>query len=100
MNIGAGTSFSRGLCVVLLIAAAVALSTPSAVLAQAVSGTILGTVTDATGAVIGNAKVTVINEGTGLTRTVQADGNGTGIRCSFVCVTEMVVFKVAASVIW
>jgi hypothetical protein len=44
--------------------------------AQAVSGTILGTVTDATGAVRANAKVTVVNEGTGLTRTLTADENG------------------------
>ena len=44
--------------------------------AQSVSGTILGTVTDASGAVISKAKVTVINEGTGLTRTVEADSNG------------------------
>ena len=47
-----------------------------AALAQSVSGTILGTVTDASGSVIPNAKVTVVNEGTGLTRTVQADTNG------------------------
>ena len=45
-------------------------------IAQSVSGTILGTVTDASGSVIPNAKVTVVNEGTGLTRTVQADSNG------------------------
>ena len=44
--------------------------------AQAVSGTILGTVTDPTGAVISNAKVTLVNEGTGLTRTVTTDANG------------------------
>src|SRR5215212_8061983 len=43
---------------------------------QAVSGTILGTVTDITGAVRANAKVTVLNEGTGLTRTMTADGRG------------------------
>src|SRR6478672_5826341 len=46
------------------------------VLGQAVSGTILGTVTDASGAVRANAKVTVVNEGTGLSRTVTADGSG------------------------
>ena len=44
--------------------------------AQSVSGTILGTVTDPTGAVIANAKVTIVNEGTGLTRTVTTDANG------------------------
>jgi hypothetical protein len=44
--------------------------------AQTVSGTILGSVTDPSGAVISNAKVTLINEGTGLTRTVTTDTNG------------------------
>ena len=44
--------------------------------AQAVSGTILGTVTDSSGSVIPNAKVTIVNEGTALTRTVQSDVNG------------------------
>jgi hypothetical protein len=49
---------------------------PHPVFAQAVSGTILGTVTYSSGAVMSNAKVTVVNEGTGLTRTVVADANG------------------------
>jgi hypothetical protein len=49
---------------------------PHPVLAQAVSGTILGTVTDSSGAVMSNAKITVVNEGTGLTRTVVADAGG------------------------
>ena len=44
--------------------------------AQSVSGTILGSVTDPSGAVISNAKVTLVNEGTGLTRTVTTDTNG------------------------
>jgi hypothetical protein len=47
-----------------------------AALAQSVSGTILGSVTDPTGAVISNAKVTLVNEGTGLSRTVTTDTNG------------------------
>jgi hypothetical protein len=49
---------------------------PAPTLAQTVSGTILGTVTDSTGAVVANAKVTIVNEGTGLTRVVTADSNG------------------------
>ena len=49
---------------------------PLTVAAQTVSGTILGTVTDSSGSVIPNAKVTIVNEGTGLTRTVQSDSNG------------------------
>src|SRR5215467_1923681 len=43
---------------------------------QAVSGTILGTVIDATGAVRPGAKVTAVNEGTGLTRETTSDANG------------------------
>ncbi|MEO7189837.1 MAG: carboxypeptidase regulatory-like domain-containing protein [Vicinamibacterales bacterium] len=53
-----------------------ALSLASTVFAQSVSGTILGTVTDATGAIVAGAKVTVLNEGTGLTRRVVADSTG------------------------
>lgn len=49
---------------------------PSTIIAQTVSGTILGTVTDSSGAVVANAKVTIVNEGTGLTRVVTADSNG------------------------
>ncbi len=58
----------------LLLALLLTHSAPAS--AQSVSGTILGTVTDSSGAVISKAKVTVINEGTGLTRTVEADSNG------------------------
>jgi hypothetical protein len=64
--------FRRVLSICMLIAAC----TASAVFAQAVSGTILGTVTDATGAVRPSAKVTVVNEGTGLSRTIVSDANG------------------------
>ena len=74
MNKLAGTPRLRVLSLFLLSLAFV--SAPSAVLAQAVSGTILGTVTDASGSVMANAKVTVINEGTGFTRTVTSDSNG------------------------
>jgi hypothetical protein len=62
----------RVLSIAMLLAACAA----APALGQAVSGTILGTVTDATGAVRSNAKVTVVNEGTGLTRTVNADASG------------------------
>ena len=65
---------SRVTC--LAFAALLALSVPVLAAAQAVSGTILGTVTDSSGAVVAGAKVTLINEGTGLTRTVIADVNG------------------------
>ena len=44
--------------------------------AQAVSGTILGFVKDSSGAVVPGATVTVVNTGTGFTRTVVTDANG------------------------
>jgi hypothetical protein len=44
--------------------------------AQTFRGTILGTVTDATGAAIGGAKVTVKNVDTGLVRTVETSADG------------------------
>jgi hypothetical protein len=44
--------------------------------AQAVSGTILGTVRDSTGAALPGATVTLTNTGTGFTRTVVADASG------------------------
>jgi hypothetical protein len=74
MNKLAGTPRLRVLSLFLLSLAFV--SAPSAVLAQAVSGTILGTVTDASGSVMSNAKVMVVNEGTGFTRTVTSNANG------------------------
>ena len=56
------------------IALAVCITAPA--FGQAVSGTILGTVTDVTGAVRPGAKVSVVNEDTGLTRSMSADANG------------------------
>jgi hypothetical protein len=43
---------------------------------QAVSGTILGDVVDTTGAVIPGANVTLVNTGTGFSRTVMTDSKG------------------------
>jgi len=45
-------------------------------MAQAVTGTILGAVTDTTGAVMPGVTVTLTNANTGLTRTVVTDTNG------------------------
>ena len=58
------------------IACGVFAALPTDATAQSVSGTLLGTVTDASGAVVADAKITVVNEGTGLTRTVTSDANG------------------------
>lgn len=52
--------------VVLLSAAAIADTT----------GRVLGRVTDPSGAIVPNAKVTLVNEDTGLSRTAQTDGSG------------------------
>src|SRR5438876_6342037 len=49
---------------------------PSPVAAQAVTGTILGTVRDASGGALPGANVTLLNQDTGFTRTVTADSNG------------------------
>ena len=46
-------------------------------LAQGTEGNITGTVTASDGAVVPNATVTVVNEGTHFTRVVHADGKGT-----------------------
>jgi hypothetical protein len=43
---------------------------------QAVTATLLGTVTDVTGAVVPNAKVTLTEENTGLVKTVQTNESG------------------------
>jgi hypothetical protein len=68
---------------------------------QAVSGTILGTVTDSSGGVMANAKVTIVNEGTSLTRVVTADPNGEYTAPSlppgrYTVMTEMPGFKALA----
>ncbi len=55
---------------VFVLLAAVSLS------AQTFRGTILGTVTDAQGAVLSGAKVTVKNVGTGLERTTETSADG------------------------
>lgn len=49
---------------------------PQPASAQAVSGTILGVVKDTSGAVVPGASITLVNTGTGLTRTVVSDTQG------------------------
>src|SRR5262245_57608767 len=53
-----------------------AILVPAVVVAQAVTGTILGTVTDDTGAVLPGATVTLTHVETGRTRVVVADASG------------------------
>jgi hypothetical protein len=49
---------------------------PAGLAAQAVTGTIIGLITDSTGAVMPGATVTLTNTGTGLVRVVNTDSNG------------------------
>jgi hypothetical protein len=75
MSSRAGLASSKGLslvCALMLVACLL----PRPAAAQAVTGTLLGTVTDATGAVLPGATVTVTNTDTGFSRTVTADSSG------------------------
>ncbi len=101
MSRHAGRSAAPVFCLVLLAAAGVVATMPSAAIAQSVSGTILGTVTDPTGAVVPKTKVTVTNEGTALTRTVTTDNNGEYIVPSmptgrYTVIAEVTGFKTLA----
>src|SRR5690242_7870777 len=62
-------AFRGSLLLALLLAATVAL-------AQSTNATLQGTVTDQTGAVVPNAQVTAINQGTNLTRSIKSDESG------------------------
>ena len=70
MNSRAETSGLRRVGLALLGVALLASLLPRPLAAQTVAGTILGTVTDPTGAVIAGAKVALTNEGTQFSRTV------------------------------
>ncbi len=56
--------------------AALLLAVTASIDAQAVTGSVLGTVTDASGAVVANAKVTLTNIGTNIVRTQQTNTSG------------------------
>src|SRR5262245_54838124 len=62
-------------CVVASVAPLLLLGSPS-LRAQAVSGTILGTVQDSSGAAVPGAAVTIVNSETRLTRAVTTDSAG------------------------
>ena len=66
------SSFIKLLLVILLV---VGLGTPS-FLAQAITGRLVGTVQDASQAVVPDAKVTITNQATGSSWEVQTDGQG------------------------
>ena len=52
------------------------LLSPGAIRAQVNTADVVGTVTDASGAVVPNAKVTVTNAGTGISRIMQSSSTG------------------------
>src|SRR6266496_20854 len=56
--------------------AAIAVCFATALLAQSIFGTILGTVTDPSGAVVSNAVITVTNRGENISREVRTDAQG------------------------
>src|SRR5262245_13303006 len=76
MHSRAGTRGFRGLGIALLGGVLLAGLLPQTLAAQAVTGTILGTVKDASGAVVAGAKVVLTNEGTQYSRTVTSDALG------------------------
>jgi len=49
---------------------------PSPLHAQVVNATLLGTVTDVSGAVVADAKVTALEQNTGISHTTQTNGSG------------------------
>ncbi|HEX4748240.1 MAG TPA: carboxypeptidase regulatory-like domain-containing protein [Bryobacteraceae bacterium] len=55
---------------------ALCLATCASLYAQAVTGTVLGTVTDSSGAVVQNAKVTLTEVNTGIAHTTQSNASG------------------------
>ena len=67
---------STRLCRALLAVMAVALLLPGAVYAQFDTSTVLGTVTDSSGAVVPGATVTLKNTATGITATAVTDADG------------------------
>jgi len=68
-------AFPASIFLLTLLSVMMPLSAPGA-RAQAVSGTILGSVNDANGAVVSGAQITLTNAQTGLTRVVTSDAGG------------------------
>jgi len=64
-------------CAIFLLAVGVVLCViPSLLHAQVVNATLLGTVTDASGAVVAKAKVTALEQNTGITHETETNGSG------------------------
>ncbi len=69
-------SFYRSLLQTGLLSGGLLAAGAAGSLAQTPTGSIAGTVTDASGAIIPNAAVTIKNQGTGQTQTLKSDGSG------------------------
>ncbi len=71
-------NFSVSCCcsVLLVIVLVTAVSFPPAAFSQAITGQITGTVTDASGGLIPGAKVTIVNENTGIASSRLSDSQG------------------------
>jgi hypothetical protein len=76
MKTGTGRSSATAAWIVAIGFAVVATLVPQPAAAQAVSGTILGTVRDTSGGALPGATVTLVNTGTGFTRSVLSDATG------------------------
>jgi hypothetical protein len=69
-------SASKRASTVLIVAACALLMTAIQVQGQAVNGTLLGTLTDASGAVVPGAQITITEVGTGIPHSTQSNGSG------------------------
>lgn len=68
--------FRIAICGIAVTLVAVLLFVPSSLRAQLATGDVLGTVTDTTGAVVPDAKVTITNAGTGISQSAQTGKSG------------------------
>jgi hypothetical protein len=66
------TKYLKTVCFLLVLS----LLIPASLSAQGASGRVLGRVADPTGAVLSNAKVTLLNEATGITRDAKSNDSG------------------------
>lgn len=66
----------RACWLVVCLAVAASLALPAFLCAQGTTGRIVGRVSDPAGAVLANAKITLVNEGTGVSRNGQSNDNG------------------------
>src|ERR1051326_9636906 len=66
----------RACCFEVCLVVAVAVSIPSMLSAQGTSGRVVGRVSDPAGAVLANVRVTLVNEGTSVSRDTKTNENG------------------------